>query len=248
MLVGKSVPELILVRTMVVFFQYLGFLCFIYFWFIFAIAGVSGIAHPVSIIIEVIGLIEIVFYFAFYLPFRSRLQKPGFEVEPLSQAERRQFFQKGLDHAPDVEQYIRKWHCNAQLGDIRRENVKDWLMWALFDKQGNPGEHDAELEEYIADAEERAGVTIKKGYGDSTPMRLSFDPIDIRHRSLLFYFVSSSPFSDEELAHETKSDSRRPRPLCDRCPSDQRVQVLPTTAQDFLLRLPSATYDPPGTE
>ncbi|KAE9582193.1 hypothetical protein CGMCC3_g1922 [Colletotrichum fructicola] len=189
MLVGKSVPELILVRTMVVFFQYLGFLCLIYFWFIFAIVGVPGIAHPVSIVIEVIGLIEIVFYFAFYLPFRSRLQKPGFEVEPLSQAERRQFFQKGLDHAPDVEQYIRKWHCNAQLGDIRRENVKDWLMWALFDKQGSPGEHDAELEEYIEDAEERAGVTIKKGYGDSTPMRLSFDPIDIRHRSLLFYLI-----------------------------------------------------------
>ncbi|KAF6808933.1 alpha beta hydrolase fold family [Colletotrichum sojae] len=189
MLVGRSVPELILVRSMVVFFQYLGLLCFLYFWFIFALAGVPGIAHPVSILIEVVGAIEILFYFAFFLPYRARLQRPGFQVEPLSRPERREFFQRGLDHAPDVEQYIRKWHCNAQLGDIRRENVKDWLLWALFDKEGIPGEDDDELEEYINDAEERAGVSIKKGYGDAKPMRLSFDSVDIRHRSLLFYGI-----------------------------------------------------------
>ncbi|TDZ38033.1 hypothetical protein C8035_v007712 [Colletotrichum spinosum] len=189
MLVGKSVPELIMVRTMVIFFQKLGLLCFLYFWFIFALVGVPGIAHPVSIIIEVIGAIEIIFYFAFFVPFRRRLQKPGIQPEQLSQAERRQFFHQGLDHAPDVEQYIRRWHCNAQIGDIRRENVKDWLMWALFDKDGDPGEHDAELEDFITDAEERAGVTIKKGFGDSKAMRLSFDPIDIRHRSLFFYLI-----------------------------------------------------------
>ncbi|GKT56152.1 alpha/beta hydrolase fold family [Colletotrichum tofieldiae] len=190
MLVGKSVPELILVRSMVVFFQYLGLLCFLYFWFIFALAGVPGIAHPVSIIIEVVGAIEILFYFVWFVPYRSRLQKPGFQPTPLSREERNRFFHQGLDHAPDVEQYIRRWHCNAQLGDIRRENVKDWLLWALFDKQGHPGEHEEELEEYIADAEERAGITIKGGFGDSTPMRLSFDPINITHRSLLFYLIT----------------------------------------------------------
>lgn len=192
MLVGKSVPELILVKSTVVLFQYLGLLCLLYFWFILAVARVPGILHPFSILIEVIGAIEILFYFAFYLPYRSHLQKPGLKFEPLPQAERKQSFYKGLDHAPDIEQYIRKWHGNAQLCDIRRDNVKDWLMWALFDKQGNPGEHDAELEEYITDAEERAGVMIKRGYGDSKPMRPSFDPVDIRHRSLLFYLVSTA--------------------------------------------------------
>ncbi|KXH42254.1 hypothetical protein CSIM01_09006 [Colletotrichum simmondsii] len=192
MLVGRSVPELILVRSMVIYFQYLGFLCFLYFWFIFALAGVPGIAHPVSILIEVVGIIEIVFYFAWFVPYRRRLQKPGLQPEPLNQEERRRFFYQGLDHAPDVEQYIRKWHCNAQLGDIRRENVKDWLMWALFDKQGNPQEHDDELEEYIAETEERAGVNIKKGFGDATPMRLSFDSITITHRSLMFYLTTGT--------------------------------------------------------
>ncbi|KAL0940129.1 alpha beta hydrolase fold family [Colletotrichum truncatum] len=189
MLVGKSVPELIFVRSIVIFFQYLGLLCTLYFWFIFAIAGVPGIAHPFSILVEVVGGIDILFYFFVFLPLKSRLQRPGFDVQTLSQAERKQLFYKGLDHAPDVEQYIRKWHNNAQIGDIRRENVKDWLMWALFDKQGDPGEFDAELEEYITDAEERAGVTIKKGFGDSAPIRLSFDPISIRHRSWIFYLM-----------------------------------------------------------
>ncbi|OLN85842.1 hypothetical protein CCHL11_09948 [Colletotrichum chlorophyti] len=192
MLVGKSVPELILVRSMVVFFQYIGLGCFLYFWFILALAGVPGIAHPVSIIIEVYGVIEILFYFLWFIPYRNRLQKPGIQPTQLSQAERRQFFYQGLEHAPDIEQYIRKWHCNAQISDIRRENVKDWLMWALFDKEGQPGEYDAELEEYITDAEERAGVNIKRGFGESKPLRLSFDPVTITHRSLMFYMITGS--------------------------------------------------------
>ncbi|KAK2007860.1 hypothetical protein LZ32DRAFT_593053 [Colletotrichum eremochloae] len=192
MLVGKSFPELILVRSMVVFFQYLGFLCFLYFWLILAFAGVPGIAHPVSIAIEAIGAIEILFYFVWFVPYRRRLQGPGLQPTELTREERRRFFSQGLDHAPDIEQYIRKWHGNAHLADIRRENVKDWLMWALFDKEGNPGDHDEELEEYIRDAEERAGVTIKEGYGDSTPMRLSFDPVDITHRSLFYYLMTGS--------------------------------------------------------
>lgn len=189
MLVGRTVAELILVRSMVVFLQYLGLLCFLYFWFIFAIAGVPGIAHPFSILVEVYGAIEIIFYFAWFVPYRSRLQQKSPRPASPSQAERRQLFYQGLDHAPDVEHYIRNWHSHAQLGDIRRENVKDWMMWALFEKDGNPGEHDEELEEYIAEAEERAGVTIKAGVGSAAPIRLSFDPIAITHRSLFFYMV-----------------------------------------------------------
>jgi hypothetical protein len=192
MIVGKSRWEYLLVRSIVIFYQYVGLGCVIYFFGIFALAGVPGIAHPFSIFVEVIGLIEILFYFFWYLPYHHHVQKPGIKPQLLPRSMREQLYYKCLDHVPDTEQYLRKWLRKAPMDDIRRENVKDWILWAIFNREGRPGSDNEELEDYIAAAEDKAEITVKYGVGEASPIRLDFEPVVTSHRSLLFYIVSYS--------------------------------------------------------
>ncbi|KAK2615298.1 hypothetical protein N8I77_002063 [Diaporthe amygdali] len=190
MLVGLSKPELIFVRVTAVLLIYTGLLCFAYFVLAALAGGVPAIAHPFSIFIEVYGLIEILWYFAWYLPYKHRLQKPGMAPSQMTREERKALFTQGINLVPDLEIYVRGWFNKAHMEDIRRDNIKDWLLWSLFGREGRYGEDADELEEYIVELEERMGMTFKRGRGDAKPMRLTFDPIEMTHRSLLFYSLT----------------------------------------------------------
>ncbi|KAH8884368.1 hypothetical protein GQ53DRAFT_880118 [Thozetella sp. PMI_491] len=194
MIVNKTWPEYIAVRALIVFMRDLPWLCLGYLFVVFALGGVPAIAHPVSLVIESIGAIELLFYLFFFLPYRNYLQTHKiYRPRRIDRSERAQLFYKGLDLVPhnDVAAYLRKWLLDAPLEDIRRENVKDWLLWALFDidnqKEPVSMEINAELEQYITEAENRVGVKIPEGRGDIEAMRLCYDPVIIQHRTLLHY-------------------------------------------------------------
>lgn len=189
MLVGLSKPELIFVRVTAVLLIYPGLICFAYFVLAALAGGVSAIAHPFSIFIEVYGAFEILWYVFWFLPFKHRLQKRGFVPPQITKEERKDLFTKGMSTVPDLEAYVRGWFDKAHMEDIRRDNLKEWLLWSLFGRDGNFGDDATELEEYIQELEERMMVTFKKGRGDAKALRLSFDPVKMTHRSLLFYSV-----------------------------------------------------------
>jgi hypothetical protein len=73
---------------------------------------------------------------------------------------------------------------NAPLSEIKRDNVKDFFLWAFF----NTGEHDPvdgeELDEYVGERK------IEPGRGSARCMRLTVDKVDMLHRSLTWYMVS----------------------------------------------------------
>lgn len=247
MLVGLSKPELIFVRVTAVLLIYPGLICFAYFVLAALAGGVPAIAHPFSIFIEVYGAIEILWYLFWFLPFKHRLQRRGSAPQRMTREERKELFTKGMDTVPDLENYVRGWFDKAHIEDIRRDNLKDWLLWSLFGRDGNCGEDAPELEEYIKELEERMGVTFKKGRGDAKALRLSFDSIKMTHRSLLFYtvcrrrgavqaFEETLP-ADFTIAHWLRRHSD------DSISSVQRLQVLPPTAKYVLQRLPLPTYD-----
>ena len=178
-------------RALIYVFCYTGAGCVIYFFVALAIGGVPAVAHPFSLIIEIYGLLELTFYFGFFIHYRSYLQRPAIFPPPLDREERRALFEKAACNVPDMELFMRKWLMNAHVDDIRRENIKDWLLWALFEKQGPCPEHDAELEEYISFAEEIWGERLKPGRTEAKAVLLSFDEVPMMHRSLLFYGVSA---------------------------------------------------------
>lgn len=193
MLVGKSTAEYLLVQAIIFTFSYIGLACFSYFLLALSIGGVRWILHPISIIIEVVGAIEILFYFLWSLPYRYYLhrQPPNFPA-PLSRERRQDLFRRILATTSDLELFARKWMCWASLEDLRRENLKEWMLWALFDRQGEPGEDDEELEEYCDLVGQAMDRKILPGWGREgvKSIRLNFDTFAVSHRSLLFYMVS----------------------------------------------------------
>jgi hypothetical protein len=191
MIVGKSTAEYVFIQALTYTLSYLGLACLLYFYLALSIGGVAAIAHPISIFIEVVGAIEISFYLFWYLPYRNYLhkQRPAYPP-PLSREQRQQLWTKSLSVTSDLELFLRKWMCGAHIEDLRRENLKEWILWLLFDRDGLPGDDEEELEEYLATIEEALGRNIKSGCGPAKSLRLNFDRFTIRHRSLLFYMVS----------------------------------------------------------
>jgi len=54
-----------------------------------------------------------------------------------------------------------------------------------------PGNDDEELEEYVVATEKLLGRPIQQGRGDATCLRLTLDRVEMLHRSLIWYFVST---------------------------------------------------------
>ncbi|KAF2184754.1 hypothetical protein K469DRAFT_578182 [Zopfia rhizophila CBS 207.26] len=196
MLVGQSTLECALIKTIIYLFSYLGLICLLYFYLALSVGGVRAISHPVSILIECVGVIEILWYLLWFLPYKHRLQKqPAVFPPQLSRDHRRELFQRSLLITTDIELFARKWMCGAHMDDIRRENIKEWLLWALFNREGPPGDDNEELEEYMDEIEEKMGWEIKPGKGPAQSVRLNFDRIKVTHRSLLYYaFLGTTDF------------------------------------------------------
>ncbi|ELQ44096.1 hypothetical protein OOU_Y34scaffold00100g4 [Pyricularia oryzae Y34] len=193
LMAGVGRDQVLIAETMAFLFRYWGAICAGYVVAAGAFAGLDGIKHPFSIVVEAITVIELLWYVCWYLPYRHKLQRCTTEdgamlqPPPLSREERSAFFCKCLSLVPDMETFVRKWVENAHLDDIRRDNVKDWLLWGLFDRQGPPGDDNEELEEYIRMAEEKLGWEIKKGRGEANAIRISYDEVLMHHRTLLYY-------------------------------------------------------------
>ncbi|CRK24016.1 hypothetical protein BN1708_003707 [Verticillium longisporum] len=187
MIVGQSHFKSLAFRVTVTLVNYIGLVTVNFITAIVFLGGLHGLSSPLAIILLFVAIPEVSFYLVWFLPYRSRLQGHGPKPMPLSRGLRKSIFKRGLDHVPDVEQYIRKWHSNAHNDDIRQDNYKEWLLWALFDRDGDLGDDSAELDEYIQYAEEKGELKIKKGQGDAVPIRLTYDPVEMTHRSLTFY-------------------------------------------------------------
>jgi len=80
----------------------------------------------------------------------------------------------------------------AELEDIKRENLKEFFLWAFFNRGGPPGDDNEELEEYVAATEKLLGKPIEVGRGNAKCLRLTLDRVDMLHRSLTWYCVSCS--------------------------------------------------------
>ncbi|ORY71378.1 uncharacterized protein BCR38DRAFT_330408 [Pseudomassariella vexata] len=164
-----------------------GLICFCYFLLALEVFGLPGISHPVSIAIESYGMLEILWYLFWFLPYKSYLQKPGIRLEPMTRAQRRAMIRSLLNTVPDILIFLRGWFAKAHLDEIYREDVMDWMLWALWGTESFEGVDMEEMDEYIQEAEIKAGSRLRPGRGGAKPIRVNIDPVKMVHRSLLFY-------------------------------------------------------------
>lgn len=67
--------------------------------------------------------------------------------------------------------------------------MKEFIQWAFFNRGGDAGDDEEELEEYVAAYETLVGRKFEPGRGKAESLRLTLDPIDMLHRSLAWYMV-----------------------------------------------------------
>lgn len=89
-----------------------------------------------------------------------------------------------------MESYLRMWFLGAELKDIKQDNLKEFFLWAFFNRGGEPGDDEEELEEYIAATEAALGMKFGPGKGKARPLRTTIDKVHMLHRSLSWYCVS----------------------------------------------------------
>jgi hypothetical protein len=78
----------------------------------------------------------------------------------------------------------------------KREDVIDWLLWALFSTTRLDGlveEHKEEIDGYIEEIEKLLGTRLVPGTDSGVrSLRITLDPVTMLHRPLIWYSVRSS--------------------------------------------------------
>lgn len=71
--------------------------------------------------------------------------------------------------------------------------MKEFFLWAFFNRGGLPGDDDEELDGYVDATEKQLGRPIEEGRGKAVCLRLTLDKVCMLHRSLVWYFVGPTP-------------------------------------------------------
>jgi pimeloyl-ACP methyl ester carboxylesterase len=187
-MIGTSRAEYWFIRFCIVGLHYLVPLCLLYCALVIIFHGFrTALTSPVPLIIESIALAESLFFLVVYLPYSSFLQRNAIHPPAPSRAERAELFRLCNDNIADCEAYLQKWFLGSDPKEIKRENVKVFLLWAFFNRGGPPGDDNEELEEYVTATEKLLGRPIEEGRGNAQCLRLTLDRVDMLHRSLTWY-------------------------------------------------------------
>ena len=189
-MIGTSRFDYCFIQLCIFGLHYLAPLCLLYCVFVVSVYGLQATTFRFPLLIESVAAAETLFYLFVYTPYRIHLQREAVHPPAPTRAERKELFALCNDNIPDTEAYLQKWFLGAPAEDIKRENVKEFFLWAFFNRGGPPGEDDQELEEYIEATEKHLGRIIEPGRGKAKCLRLALDRVDMLHRSLTWYFVS----------------------------------------------------------
>jgi hypothetical protein len=143
--------------------------------------------------------LEALFYLAVYLPLNQHLQKAANHPTPPCRADRRKLFHQCHKNIPNLSLYLRKWFRDAPESEIKRENIREFFLWAFLNTDKYDSAYEEELEEYTQEIEKLLGRKFEPGRGSAKCLRLTLDKVEMLHRSLWWYLVSCSPSCDAQL-------------------------------------------------
>jgi hypothetical protein len=109
----------------------------------------------------------------------------------MSRAEREALFHKCAKTM--TSQSISGWFIRSPGRPIWRDNVVDWLLWALFSARTNEAirEWEEELDYYATVMGGHVGYPLRPGTDSEIQcLRLTTDPVYMVHRPFIWYMVS----------------------------------------------------------
>ncbi|KAF5690981.1 alpha beta hydrolase fold family [Fusarium circinatum] len=169
-MIGTSFGEWVFIRLSIAFFRYTPLI------YIFLILFLPLI-QPVSVV------------------FPFRLKRNADHPPALSRQDRKALFERCFGNVPSLEIYLRWWFLDADPNEIRRENVREFILWAFFERGHGSGFGDdeetveEEVEHYLSLVEQRLGRKFEEGRGNVKSLRLTIDGITTTYRSLVWYII-----------------------------------------------------------
>ncbi|KIJ67990.1 hypothetical protein HYDPIDRAFT_83194 [Hydnomerulius pinastri MD-312] len=188
-MIGKSIPEYIFIRAAIFGLRLVAPASLLYLTW--EVAGQPHKRTSLKLSLGIYASIEAAFFLFVYLPRRYHLQKARAALAalhpPTSREERRALFLKCSEYLS--ANYPAGWFLDQ---GFQRDNVVEWLLWALFSSPVTTQleEWEDEIEEYVTAIENLLGREIRAGYNKDTPcMRLTLDPVPVNHRPFLWYMI-----------------------------------------------------------
>ncbi|KAI6781297.1 uncharacterized protein J7T54_004070 [Emericellopsis cladophorae] len=190
-MIGTSTVEWMLIRVSILAFRYAPILYSIPIILLIGVHGARAWTFFTTGTFTALLLAEAFFYVLAWKPAQRRLRLQAQHPASQTRDERRGLFQRCITTAPDPAAYIQGWFLGADLDDVRRDNVREFLLWAFFDHDGTvcaDGDED-ELEDYVTGIEQALGRKLEPGRSSVKSLRLTFDEIETAYRGLLWYAV-----------------------------------------------------------
>ncbi|KAF5665154.1 hypothetical protein FHETE_6770 [Fusarium heterosporum] len=194
-MIGTSFGEWVFIRLSIAFFRYTPSIYIFLILFLPLIQPVSVVSLVVCILLAAL-LAELVFYLVIYRPFLHRLKQDAVHPPALSSQERKALFERSFGSVSSTEIYLRWWFLDADPNEIRRDNVREFLLWAFFERSddGKLDYEDAEtveeeVEHYLHILEERLGRKLEDGRGNAKSLRLTVDEITTTYRGFVWYMI-----------------------------------------------------------
>ncbi|CAL1694590.1 unnamed protein product [Somion occarium] len=186
-MIGHSVPEYIFIRICITGLRLIAPLSILYL-----IACLYTNTWILSPWIAAYAFVEAAFYLLVYLPRSWYLQKAAVHPPRLSEEERKALFSRCFARVRDTDQAA-GWFFASPPHEIFRDNIAEWLLWALFSSDRNGREEwEDEIEQYIQAMEKLMGHKFKTGWNESVGcMKVSMDPVVSLHRPFIWYLIIS---------------------------------------------------------
>lgn len=204
-MIGTSWAEYVFIRCCIFGLHALAPLCVLYSVFVPIVYGLTTTIYRLPLAVEIYIVAETLFYLLVFVPYRYHLQREADHPPPPTREGRKELFHLCHNNVSDPKRYFQKWFEGADIKEIKRENVKDFFLWAFFNRGGPPGDDDEELEEYISAAEKLLGRPLEPGRGEAKALRLTLDRVGMLHRSLTWYSVRSTTTFHHTTANKSSA-------------------------------------------
>lgn len=191
MLIGNSLPNLIIIRTAIFGLRLIAPCSLIYCASLIATRPPIVARSGWLIALTTWLTAESVFFLGAYVPLRWRLQRQSPAPDRVSKSDRHSLISRCFQLIPNGDWYVSKWFLGSPARDVKRENVKDFLAWSLLDSESKSltASEDVELETYVEELEQHVGWKFDPGWAMVKSLRLAFDKVPTLHRPLLWYQI-----------------------------------------------------------
>jgi len=199
-MLGRSLPELVFIRICIFLLQNtiplaavaLAAALLLQYELPDAPRWATSLLRVAQALLAALLVADTVFFLALYRPYRTSMQAGARHPRASGRAEREALFARCTANLPQPELYLRRWFLGAELADIGRDNLREFLLWSFFDDDG-AGELDEdaseELDIYVREFEILLGRALEPGRGPARSLRLTVDPIEPRFRSVLWFLI-----------------------------------------------------------